>query len=182
MQICTHETKNLILILRVHRPFLHLYNQLSRSTMLLIILTMEEEKGEEEEREAEVVMPIEVVITVIIWPVVSMMGTRGPTDMPKVARIMAARAITTMVIRISINRLINLLSISNIISNGNSNSNRASSFKETNSEAVALVTMEAEIEAAVIDAWAHLITSTGWDTGKQIAPHSWCVSYAMDLT
>ena len=112
--------------------------------MLLIVPTMEEEKGEEEEeREAEVVMPTEVVITVRIWPVVSMMGTRGPTDMPKVAKIMAARAITTMVTRISTNRLINLLSTSNIISNGNSNSNRASSFKETNSEAVALVIMEA---------------------------------------
>ena len=138
--------------------------------MLLLILTMEEEKGEEEEREAEVVMPIEVVTMVIIRPGVSMMGTRGPIDMPKVARTMAARVSTIMVTRISINRLINLLSISNIISNGNSNSNLASSFKETNSEAVALATMEAEIEAAVIDAWAHLITSTVWGTGKQIAP------------
>ena len=170
MQICTHEIKNLILIPQVHRLFLHLYNQLSRSTMLLLILTMEEEKGEEEEREAEVVMPIEVVITVIIWPVVSMMGTRGPIDMPKVARVMAVKVSTIMVTRTSINRLINLLSISNIISNGNSNSNLASSFKETNSEAVALATMEAETEAAVIDAWAHMITSTVWGTGKQIAP------------
>ena len=169
MQICTHEIRNLILIPQVHSLSLHLYNQLSRSTMLLLILTMEEEKGEEEEREAEVVMPIEVVITVIIWPVVSMMGTRGPIDMPKVARVMAVKVSTITVTRTSINRPIILLSISNTTSNGNSNSNLASSFKETNSEAAVPTAMEAE-GAVVTDAWAHMTTSMVWGTGKQIAP------------
>ena len=101
------------------------------------------------------------------------MGARGSIDMPKVARITVARGITTMGIRILTNRFINLLNIFSIInSNGNINSNLASSFKETNLEAVALAAMEGETEAAVIDAWAHMITFMVWGTGKQIAPHS----------
>ena len=140
--------------------------------MLLVILTMEEGKGEEKGKEAEVVVPTEVVIMVIIWMVDNMTQA---IDMPKVARITADRGIVTMGIRISTNRLTNLLNLSSTISsNGNSNSNMdpASSFKGTNLEAGVLATMEGETEAAVTGAWVHLIIFTARATGKPIVPHS----------